>query len=74
LQPDSVTASCRVNETEARCFDLLYSPAMSRVTDIDAGNVGACCARYLALAGHEVTLVDRHLPGMGCSFGNAGWI
>jgi glycine/D-amino acid oxidase-like deaminating enzyme len=47
---------------------------MSHVTVIGAGIVGACCARYLALAGHEVTLVDRLLPGMGCSFGNAGVI
>lgn len=47
---------------------------MSHVTVIGAGIVGACCARYLALAGHEVTLVDRIEPGMGCSFGNAGVI
>ena len=47
---------------------------MSHVTIIGAGIVGACCARYLALDGHEVTLVDRLEPGMGCSFGNAGVI
>ena len=47
---------------------------MSHVTVIGAGIVGACCARYLALAGHEVTLVDRIEPGMGCSFDNAGVI
>jgi len=47
---------------------------MSHVTVIGAGIVGACCARYLTGAGHEVTLVDRLMPGMGCSFGNAGVI
>ena len=47
---------------------------MSDITIIGAGIVGACCARYLSLAGHEVTLVDRVEPGMGCSFGNAGVI
>lgn len=47
---------------------------MSHVTVIGAGIIGACCARYLALAGHDVTLIDRIEPGMGCSFGNAGVI
>jgi len=47
---------------------------MSHVTVIGAGIVGACCARFLQAAGHEVVLVDRLEPGMGCSFGNAGVI
>ncbi len=47
---------------------------MSHITIIGAGIVGACCARYLSIAGHEVTLVDPVEPGMGCSFGNAGVI
>ena len=47
---------------------------MSHVTVIGAGIVGSCCARFLQAAGHEVVLVDRIEPGMGCSFGNAGII
>lgn len=47
---------------------------MAHVTVIGAGIVGACCARFLVEDGHEVTLVDRLEPGMGCSFGNAGVI
>lgn len=47
---------------------------MSHVTVIGAGIVGSCCARFLQDAGHDVVLVDRIEPGMGCSFGNAGII
>jgi len=47
---------------------------MAHVTIIGAGIVGACSARFLQKAGHEVTLIDRVEPGMGCSFGNAGVI
>lgn len=41
-------------------------------TVIGAGTVGVCCALYLQRDGHRVTLIDRNLPGTGCSFGNAG--
>lgn len=31
-----------------------------------------CCAVALRRQGHQVTLIDRNLPGSQCSFGNAG--
>lgn len=43
-------------------------------TVLGAGIVGVCCAAQLRADGHEVTLIDRLLPGTGCSFGNAGMI
>ncbi|WP_161539874.1 FAD-binding oxidoreductase [Glaciimonas sp. PCH181] len=42
------------------------------VVVIGAGIVGAACAANLVLAGKKVTIIDRLLPGEGCSFGNAG--
>ena len=50
-------------------------PAGSRahnVTVIGAGIVGVSCALNLIRQGHAVTVVDRLLPGEGCSKGNAG--
>ncbi len=47
---------------------------MSHVTIIGAGIVGACIARFLQRAGHDVTILDRNEPGTGCSFGNSGAI
>ena len=47
---------------------------MPHVLTIGAGIVGACTARALQLDGADVTLIDRDLPGMGCSYGNAGVI
>jgi D-amino-acid dehydrogenase len=43
-------------------------------TIIGAGIVGVCVALSLQRDGHLVTLVDRDLPGTGCSFGNGGLI
>ena len=43
-------------------------------TVLGAGTVGTCCALQLLRDGHDVTLIDRDAPGMGCSFGNAGII
>lgn len=42
------------------------------VTVIGAGIVGVNCALELAKAGNHVSVIDRELPGEGCSFGNAG--
>jgi glycine/D-amino acid oxidase-like deaminating enzyme len=41
---------------------------------LGAGAVGVSTALYLQRDGHQVMLVDRDEPGMGCSFGNAGLI
>lgn len=41
---------------------------------IGAGIVGTCTALELALRGHKVTLMDRRLPGLETSYGNAGVI
>jgi len=39
---------------------------------IGAGIVGISSALYLQKAGFKVTLIDRHEPGHGASYGNAG--
>jgi D-amino-acid dehydrogenase len=44
------------------------------VTVLGAGIIGVSAALYLQRDGHEVTLVDRGEPGMGCSYGNGGLI
>ena len=44
------------------------------VAVVGAGIVGATIAFELRKRGHEVVLVDRDEPGMGCSFGNSGAI
>jgi len=41
---------------------------------IGAGIIGVLSALQLQREGHSVTLVDKELPGSGCSFGNAGII
>jgi D-amino-acid dehydrogenase len=45
---------------------------VKRVVVIGAGVVGVCCAFVLRREGYAVTLIDRDLPGMQCSLGNAG--
>ncbi|WP_148255536.1 NAD(P)/FAD-dependent oxidoreductase [Aidingimonas lacisalsi] len=45
-----------------------------KVVVIGAGIVGSCCALRLAKDGYSVTLIDKSMPGHGCSFGNAGGI
>ena len=45
-----------------------------RVAVIGAGIVGVSAAVRLLEAGHDVTLIDRDLPGEGTSLGNAGLI
>ena len=44
------------------------------VAVLGAGVVGAATALALQKDGHKITLVDRGEPGMGASFGNAGFI
>ncbi len=44
------------------------------VAVIGAGIVGCAVARALQRSGRRVTLVDSEPPGMGTSFGNAGYI
>jgi D-amino-acid dehydrogenase len=41
---------------------------------IGAGVIGMAAAYELSLRGARVTVIDRGEPGMGCSYGNAGWI
>ena len=41
---------------------------------VGAGVIGLACAFRLAREGHRVLLFDRHSPGLGASFGNAGHI
>ncbi|WP_374584392.1 NAD(P)/FAD-dependent oxidoreductase [Pseudoduganella sp.] len=41
---------------------------------LGAGMVGTSIALELSLRGHDVTLVDRRMPGQETSFGNAGVI
>ncbi len=43
-----------------------------KIIVIGAGINGVCAAIWLRRAGHEVTLIDKHGPGAGASFGNAG--
>ncbi len=50
------------------------SQPVRTVIVIGAGIVGATCALTLQRLGHQVTLVERDQPGMGCSFGNGGAI
>jgi D-amino-acid dehydrogenase len=45
-----------------------------RAVVIGGGVVGACCAYYLAKAGHTVTVVDRAKFGAGCSHANCGYV
>lgn len=44
------------------------------VAVLGAGAIGVSVAAYLLRDGHDVTLIDRSDPGMGCSYGNAGLI
>ena len=47
---------------------------MARVAVVGGGVVGACCAYYLAKAGHAVTVLDRGAFGSGCSHANCGYV
>ncbi len=41
---------------------------------IGGGVIGVAVADALSRAGSAVVLIDRDLPGHGCSYGNAGWV
>ncbi len=49
-------------------------PEETEIAVIGAGVVGLAIAHRLALAGHQVTLIDPNPPGSGASYGNAGTI
>lgn len=45
--------------------------ASKKIIVIGAGIVGVSSAIWLRRAGHDVTLIDKGVPGMGASYGNA---
>ena len=50
---------------------------MQKETDVlvvGGGVIGMSCAYELAKAGARVTVIDKGEPGLGCSYGNAGWL
>ena len=52
----------------------MTQPVAEHIAVLGAGVVGAATSLALQKDGHRVTLVDRAEPGMGASFGNAGFI
>ena len=44
------------------------------VVIIGGGIVGVSVAREMAAAGAQVTLIEKGQVGLGCSYGNAGWM
>lgn len=42
------------------------------VAVVGAGMVGVCCAMWLQQSGKRVVVLDKHPPGNGTSYGNAG--
>ncbi|MEE3626554.1 FAD-binding oxidoreductase [Nitrospirillum sp. BR 11752] len=51
-----------------------FRPGSGTIAVVGAGVVGTATALALVRDGHDVILVDRDQPGMGCSYGNAGHI
>ncbi len=49
-------------------------PKGGHIAVVGAGVVGAATALSLSRAGYRVALIDRGEPGMGASFGNAGYL
>lgn len=47
---------------------------MGKTVIVGAGVVGLCAAYELRKRGEEVVILDKGRPGMGSSFGNAGWV
>lgn len=52
----------------------MNGPLQTEIAVVGAGVVGLAIAHRLALAGHEVLLIDPNAPGSGASYGNAGTI
>ncbi|OMH36267.1 FAD-binding oxidoreductase [Motiliproteus sp. MSK22-1] len=56
----------------------MYSPDANNTTGsvavVGAGVVGLCTALEAQRNGYQVTLIDRDAPGLGASFGNAGYL
>jgi len=46
----------------------------SDILIIGSGVIGLACAYELSKRGASVTVIDKSEPGLGCSYGNAGWI
>jgi glycine/D-amino acid oxidase-like deaminating enzyme len=44
------------------------------VVVVGGGVIGLCLAYYLAEAGADVDLIERHTVGSAASWGNAGWV
>ena len=65
-QPESSIASLGPVATE--------SAPRETVIVIGAGVVGLCVALEAQRSGYRVTLIDRDQPGLGASFGNAGYL
>ncbi len=49
-------------------------PKGGHITVIGAGIVGAATSLSLRRAGYQVTMIDKGEPGMGTSYGNAGYL
>ena len=47
---------------------------MGKTVIVGAGVIGLCTAYELRKRGEEVVVLDKGQPGMGSSFGNAGWV
>ncbi|WP_138140280.1 NAD(P)/FAD-dependent oxidoreductase [Colwellia psychrerythraea] len=50
------------------------APCSQTVAVVGAGVVGLCTALEAQRNGFQVTLIDRDEPGLGASFGNAGYL
>lgn len=55
-------------------MNIRLKDSQRRIAVVGGGIVGTCCALYLQLDGHNVTIIDQNSPGTGCSSGNAGQI
>ena len=47
---------------------------MAKVVIVGGGVIGMATAYYLKKIGHEIVIIDKGEPGVGCSSGNMGWV